>query len=193
MGSRITIDSATLLNKGLEVIEAHHLFGIPGDRIDVLVHPQQLVHGMVAYGDGSLVAGLAAPDMRTPIAHCLNWPDRGRAPTRRLDLGEIGTLTFEKPDLVRFPALGLAYRALAAGGGASAVLNAADEIAVAAFLARRIGFLYYITRLVEATLDRASAVGLFAEPADLDAVAMVDAQARRLADEILPHLAAKTG
>ncbi|MCW1839843.1 1-deoxy-D-xylulose-5-phosphate reductoisomerase [Prosthecomicrobium hirschii] len=192
MGSRITIDSATLLNKGLEVIEAHHLFGIPGDRIDVLVHPQQLVHGMVAYGDGSLVAGLAAPDMRTPIAHCLNWPDRGRAPTRRLDLGEIGTLTFEKPDLVRFPALGLAYRALAAGGGASAVLNAADEVAVAAFLARRIGFLD-IARLVEATLDRASAAGLFAEPADLDAVAMVDAQARRLADEILPHLAAKTG
>lgn len=190
MGARITIDSATLLNKGLEVIEAHYLFGIPGDRIEVLVHPQQLVHGIVAYSDGSLVAGLAAPDMRTPIAHCLNWPGRGDAPTRRLDLAEIGSLTFERPDLVRFPALGLAYRALEKGGGAPAVLNAADEVAVAAFLDRRIGFLD-IARAVEESLEAADARGLLAEPNDLETVASLDREARRIAEDLLPGLAAK--
>lgn len=190
MGARITIDSATLLNKGLEVIEAHYLFGIPGERIDVLVHPQQLVHGIVTYCDGSMIAGLAAPDMRTPIAHCLNWPGRGAAPTRRLDLAEIGSLTFERPDLVRFPALGLAYRALEKGGGAPAVLNAADEVAVAAFLDRRIGFLD-IARAVEESLEAADARGMLVEPGDLETVAALDRDARRIAEDILPGLAAK--
>lgn len=180
MGSRITVDSATLLNKGLEVIEAHHLFDLPGERIDVLVHPQQAVHGLVSYRDGSLLAGLGAPDMRVPIAHCLNWPARGGSPARPLDLAALGTLTFERPDLARFPALGLAYRALAAGDGAGAVLNAADEVAVAAFLEGRIGFLD-IARLVEGAMDDAEARGLFAEPTTLAEVLALDAEARRIA------------
>ncbi|MEJ1159371.1 1-deoxy-D-xylulose-5-phosphate reductoisomerase [Prosthecomicrobium sp. N25] len=189
MGSRITIDSATMMNKGLEVIEAHHLFRLPGERIEVLVHPQSIVHGIVAYRDGSMIAGLGSPDMRTPLAHCLHWPERGPAPTARLDLAALGTLTFEKPDFERFPALRLAYAALEAGGGAPAVLNAADEIAVAGFLAGRIGFLD-IARMVGATLEAAEARGLTADPGSLDDVLALDREARALAEAELRGLAA---
>ena len=140
MGRKVSIDSASLMNKGLELIEAHHLFGIGADRLDVLVHPQSIVHGLVSFADGSVVACLAAPDMRTPIAHCLGYPDRMRVSTPRLDLAATASLTFEKPDLARFPALGLALDALRAGGRMPTVLNAANEVAVEAYLERRIGF-----------------------------------------------------
>jgi 1-deoxy-D-xylulose-5-phosphate reductoisomerase len=191
MGAKVTIDSATLMNKGLEVIEAHHLFAMPGHRIEVLVHPQSIVHGMVGYTDGSMVACLGSPDMRTPIAHCLNHPARGPAPTKRLDLAEIGALTFEKPDLIRFPALRLAYEALEIGGGASAVLNAADEIAVQAFLDGRIGFLG-IAELAEATLSEASRAGLFEEPRDLEDIDAVDLHARDIARAKIQGVAANS-
>jgi 1-deoxy-D-xylulose-5-phosphate reductoisomerase len=128
------------MNKGLELIEAHHLFGVPPEKLDVVVHPQSIVHGLVAFSDGSVTAGMAAPDMRTPIAHCLGYPDRLATPTPRLDLAKIATLTFEAPDFERFPALRLALDALRAGGGLPTVLNAANEIAVEAFLDRRISF-----------------------------------------------------
>src|SRR3954468_15226591 len=128
MGPKVTIDSATLMNKGLEVIEAHHLFGLAPDEIDILVHPQSIVHGLVEFRDGSLIAQLGSPDMRIPIAHCLAWPERIDGPAPRLDLPQGAPLPFEDPDLVRFPALGLARRALEAGGGAPTVLNAANEV-----------------------------------------------------------------
>jgi 1-deoxy-D-xylulose-5-phosphate reductoisomerase len=140
MGAKITIDSATMFNKGLELIEAHYLFDMPSDRLEVLFHPQSVIHSMVEYVDGSVLAQLGAPDMRIPIAHCLAWPDRMDTPVERLDLAKIARLEFETPDLVRFPALRLARSALEAGGAAPAILNAANEIAVAAFLARHIGF-----------------------------------------------------
>ena len=122
------------MNKGLELIEAHHLFGMPADRLDVLVHPQSVVHGLIAFADGSVTAGMAAPDMKTPIAHCLAYPERMESGAKALDLAAVGQLTFERPDLARFPALGLAIAALRAGGGAPTALNAANEIAVEAFL-----------------------------------------------------------
>ena len=137
MGPKVTIDSATLMNKGLEVIEAYHLFNLKPDEIEVLVHPQSIVHGMVEFRDGSVIAHLGAHDMRIPIAHCLAYPDRIDGPAKRLDLAEIGSLTFEKPDLDRFPALGLAWQALRTGSGATTVLNAANEIAVAEFVDRQ--------------------------------------------------------
>ena len=137
MGPKVTIDSATLMNKGLEVIEAYHLFALRPDEIDVLVHPQSVVHGLVEFRDGSLIAQLGSPDMRIPIAHCLAWPQRIDGPAARLDLAQLATLTFENPDLTRFPALGLARQALEAGGGAPTVLNAANEVAVAEFLAEK--------------------------------------------------------
>ena len=140
MGPKITIDSATLMNKGLELIEAHHLFALAPDEIDVLVHPQSIVHGMVEFRDGSVIAQLGSPDMRIPIAHCLAWPERIDGPAARLDLAKVRELTFEEPDLDRFPALALARRALGAGGAAPTVLNAANEVAVAEFLAGRLGF-----------------------------------------------------
>ncbi|HET7594977.1 MAG TPA: 1-deoxy-D-xylulose-5-phosphate reductoisomerase, partial [Stellaceae bacterium] len=151
MGAKISVDSATMMNKGLEVIEAHHLFALESERIDVVVHPQSVVHGLVYYKDGSVLAQLGSPDMRTPIANALGWPQRIAAPSPRLDLAQLGRLTFEPPDPLRFPALRLARAALAAGGGAATVLNAANEVAVAAFLDRRIGFLD-IARTVERTL-----------------------------------------
>src|SRR5829696_7795816 len=154
MGPKITIDSATLMNKGLEVIEAYHLFALGSDQIDVLVHPQSVVHGLVEFRDGSFIAQLGSPDMRIPIAHCLAWPERINGPAPRLDLAQIATLTFERPDLVRFPALGLAREALEAGGGAPTVLNAANEVAVGEFLAKKLGFTG-IVALVMATLDAA--------------------------------------
>jgi 1-deoxy-D-xylulose-5-phosphate reductoisomerase len=152
MGAKISVDSATMMNKGLEVIEAHHLFALESERIDVVVHPQSVVHGLVYYKDGSVLAQLGSPDMRTPIANALGWPRRIAAPSPRLDLAQLGRLTFEPPDPVRFPALRLARLALASGGGAPTVLNAANEIAVAAFLDGRIGFLD-IAAIVGATLD----------------------------------------
>jgi 1-deoxy-D-xylulose-5-phosphate reductoisomerase len=190
MGPKVTIDSATLMNKGLEVIEAHHLFALKPDEIEVLVHPQSIVHGMVEFRDGSVIAHLGAHDMRIPIAHCLAWPDRIDGPAKRLDLAEIGSLTFEKPDLDRFPALGLAWAALRAGSGATTVLNAANEIAVSAFVAGRISFTG-IAALVEATIDAAGRRGVMREPASiLDAVA-VDHNSRSLAINLLPEIAAK--
>ena len=152
MGPKVTVDSAGLMNKGLELIEAHHLFGVPADRLHVVVHPQSIVHGLIAFADGSLIAGMAAPDMRTPIANCLAYPDRIDCGVRAPDLAAVGRLTFERADLARFPALALAIDALRAGGGAPTALNAANEIAVAAFLSRRIGF-GDIARLVARTVS----------------------------------------
>jgi 1-deoxy-D-xylulose-5-phosphate reductoisomerase len=140
MGPKVTVDSASLMNKGLELIEALHIFGVEAKKLDVLVHPQSIVHGLVSFSDGAVTAGMAVPDMKTPIAHCLGWPDRVATQVRRLDLAQIGALTFEKPDFARFPALRVAMEALAAGGAMPTVLNAANEIMVAAFLAKRIAF-----------------------------------------------------
>jgi 1-deoxy-D-xylulose-5-phosphate reductoisomerase len=158
MGAKVTIDSASLMNKGLELIEAHHLFGMPPGRLDVLIHPQSVVHGLIAFADGSVTAGMAAPDMKTPIAHCLAYPDRMESGARALDLAAVGQLSFAQPDLTRFPALGLAIAALEAGGGATTALNAANEIAVDAFLSGRIGF-SQMARLVETVLDEAGRAG----------------------------------
>jgi 1-deoxy-D-xylulose-5-phosphate reductoisomerase len=152
MGAKISVDSATMMNKGLEVIEAHHLFALESERVAVVVHPQSVVHGLVYYKDGSVLAQLGSPDMRTPIANALGWPDRIAAPSPRLDLAQLGRLTFEAPDPERFPALRLARAALESGGGAATVLNAANEITVAAFLDNRIGFLD-IAAIVERTLE----------------------------------------
>jgi 1-deoxy-D-xylulose-5-phosphate reductoisomerase len=159
MGAKISVDSATMMNKGLELIEAHHLFQLPPDRVDIIVHAQSIVHGAVVYRDGSVLAQLGSPDMRTPIAYALAWPDRITAPTKRLDLAAIGNLTFEPPDERRFPALRVAREALARGGGAPTVLNAANETAVHAFLEGRIGFLD-IVDTVERTLAAVPAENL---------------------------------
>jgi 1-deoxy-D-xylulose-5-phosphate reductoisomerase len=152
MGAKISVDSATLMNKGLELIEAHHLFRLPSEKIDIVIHPQSIIHGLVTYCDGSVLAHLGSPDMRTPIAYALGWPGRAAAPSKRLDLAEVSQLTFESPDERRFPALRLAGEALRAGTGAPTVLNAANETAVHAFLEERIGFLD-IAATVERTLE----------------------------------------
>ena len=178
MGARITIDSATMMNKGFEVIEASHLFPVSHDQLGVLVHPQSTVHGLVQYKDGSLLAQLGSPDMRTPIAHCLAFPHRMSVPVKRLDLAELGTLTFEAPDLDRFPALRLALEAMRTGGMAPAALNAADEIAVDAFLNGRIGFMD-IPAAIEEVLDAMAAGGLLREAASVEDVLALDAEARR--------------
>jgi len=191
MGPKVTIDSATLMNKGLELIEAHHLFALRPDEIDVLVHPQSVVHGLVEFRDGSVVAQLGSPDMRIPIAHCLAWPQRIDGPAPRLDLARVRELTFEEPDLVRFPALALARQAMETGGAAPTVLNAADEIAVGEFIAGRIAF-PAIAALVEATLDAAAARGLLAEPAGIDAALAIDHIARSIAQDLLPEIAVKS-
>jgi 1-deoxy-D-xylulose-5-phosphate reductoisomerase len=190
MGPKVTIDSATLMNKGLEIIEAHHLFSLKSEEIDVLVHPQSVVHGLVEFRDGSVVAQLGSPDMRIPIAHCLAWPRRIDGPAARLDLAALRELTFEAPDLERFPALAVARRAMEAGGAAPTVLNAADEVAVSEFIAGRISF-PAITALVEATLDMAAGRGLLGEPAGIDAALAVDHIARSLARDLLPEIAVK--
>jgi 1-deoxy-D-xylulose-5-phosphate reductoisomerase len=174
MGAKISVDSATMMNKGLEVIEAVHLFGLPEDRIDVLVHPQSVVHSMVAYWDGSVLAQLGSPDMRTPISHALAWPKRMTTPAKRLDLAAIGNLTFEAPDPVRFPALQLARAALRQGGAAPTIFNAANEVAVGAFLRRAIGFLD-IARVVE----DAMAVSHDDRISGLDDILAIDARTRR--------------
>lgn len=190
MGPKVTIDSATLMNKGLELIEAHHIFDIESSDIDVLVHPQSIVHGLVEFRDGSVVAQLGSPDMRTPIAHCLAWPTRinGRAP--RLDLAQVANLSFAEPDLDRFPALRLARAALESGNGATTILNAANEVAVAEFLASRLGFAG-IPVLVEATLEAASRRGLMREPEGVGEALAIDHDARSLARDLLPEIAAK--
>lgn len=176
MGAKITIDCATLINKGLELIEAHQLFDLPDERLEVLVHPQSVVHGMVHYRDGSVIAQLGCSDMRVPISYCLGHPERLACSVPRLDLAKMATLTFAPPDLERFPALNVARACLRAGGAAPTILNAADEVAVAAFLDRRIGFLD-IVAVIEEVL-----AGLSLDaPADLDTVFAIDAQARRAA------------
>ena len=184
MGAKISIDSATMMNKGLELIEAYHLFPVPEDRIEILVHPQSVIHSLVDYVDGSVLAQLGTPDMRTPIAYALAWPKRMKAPAPRLALEEIGTLTFEAPDTERFPALRIARDALRAGGTAPTVLNAANEVAVHHFLDRKIGFLD-IARIVEETLGIAPLDRL----ANLDDVAEADAEARRIAEGLVSNLA----
>ncbi|HXV74095.1 MAG TPA: 1-deoxy-D-xylulose-5-phosphate reductoisomerase, partial [Sphingomonadales bacterium] len=153
MGAKISVDSATLMNKGLEMIEAFHLFPVKPSQIDVIVHPQSVIHSLVEYEDGSVLAQLGSPDMRTPIGYALAWPERMETPVQRLDLAAIGKLTFEEPDVERFPALRLARAALEEGGGAPTVLNAANEVAVNAFLDRKAGFLD-IPRIVEAALEQ---------------------------------------
>ena len=180
MGAKISVDSATLMNKGLELIEAFHLFPIDAEKLDVIVHPQSVVHSLVEYVDGSVLAQLGTPDMRTPISYALAWPDRIATPCRRLDLVEIARLEFEAPDPVRFPALNLAWAALREGGSAPAVLNAANEIAVAAFLGRKIGFLD-IAAIVGETLDRMTSLPM----ASLDDVIAVDAGARARASSLV--------
>jgi 1-deoxy-D-xylulose-5-phosphate reductoisomerase len=190
MGQKITIDSASMMNKGLEVIEAACLFALTSDEIDVLVHPQSIVHGMVEFSDRSVVAQLGTPDMRTPIAHCLGWPERIAGPAAKLDLAKIGQLTFEAPDFARFPALGLAYDALRTGNGAPTVYNAANEIAVAAFIAEKIRF-GAIARLVEATLNGWVRAGNLAPLTSADDAIVVDHNARNMAASLLPQIAAK--
>jgi 1-deoxy-D-xylulose-5-phosphate reductoisomerase len=190
MGPKITVDSATMMNKCLELIEAHHLFAIEPARLDVLVHPQSIIHGMVEFRDGSVVAQLGSPDMRTPIAHCLAWPSRIDGPAPRLDLARIGTLSFEAPDPDRFPALALGRRALELGGCAPTILNAANEIAVAAFIGRELGF-GGIAELVGATMDAAERRNTINEPQSLEEALDIDRMARALARELLPEIAAK--
>ena len=187
MGAKVTIDSATLMNKGLELLEAHHLFALPPEKLDVLVHPQSIVHCLVQMSDGAVLAQLSCPDMRTPIAYSLAWPERMHVPNERLDLAEIGSLTFEAPDPERFPALRLAKEALAAGGSAGTVLNAANEIAVAAFLEKRLGFLA-IAGLVESTLA-ACADLICLDPQTADDVLEIDEETRRRARGWLPRFA----
>jgi len=183
MGAKISVDSATMMNKGLEVIEAHYLFDMPPDRLEVLVHPQSIVHSMVAYADGSFLAQLGAPDMRIPIAHALAWPGRLKTTSPTLDLAAVGRLDFTPPDEVRFPALRVAREALAAGSWAPPVMNAANEVAVAAFLAGRIGFLD-IVETVERTLDASAP----AKPDSIEAIIALDQAARRLATEKIAAL-----
>ena len=182
MGAKISVDSATMMNKGLEMIEAFHLFPVDAEQIEVLVHPQSVIHSMVAYEDGSVLAQLGTPDMRTPIAYALAWPARMAAPSPRLDLATLGRLTFEPPDPVRFPALRLAREALTQGGSAPIVLNAANEVAVGGFLERRIGFLE-IARLVERCLEQTNhrAIG------GLDDVYAMDGAAREHAEGLLAN------
>ncbi|WP_245615534.1 1-deoxy-D-xylulose-5-phosphate reductoisomerase [Afifella pfennigii] len=180
MGPKITIDSATLMNKGLELIEAHHLFAFPPEQLDVLIHPQSKVHAFIVFRDGSWHGELGAPDMRRPIAYCLNWPERAETATSHLDLAEIGTLSFEKPDMQRFPALRIAREALARGGGSTTVLNAANEVAVAGFLGRQISFMA-IPALVEEVLEAADRAGLLHEPESVETALALDGRARQLA------------
>ena len=184
MGAKVSIDSATLMNKGLELIEAFHLFPVGADQLDCVVHPPSLVHCLVSYKDGSVLAQMSPPDMRTPIAVALAWPQRMTAPTEKLDLARLGTLTFEAPDESRFPALRVAKAALARGETAPAVLNAANEVAVAAFLARRLKF-QDIAALVEETLERAEKRHAIGKAGCLDDILAIDAEARRLAAERL--------
>jgi 1-deoxy-D-xylulose-5-phosphate reductoisomerase len=180
MGAKISVDSATMMNKGLELIEAWHLFGLPSDRLDILVHPQSVIHSMVEYVDGSVLAQLGSPDMRTPIAHTLAWPQRMETPSAKLNLAEIGKLEFETPDIERFPSLRLARSAMEAGGAQPAILNAANEVAVAGFLGGRTRF-GEISTIVESVLERYQPQS----PTCVDDVLNIDREARRNATELL--------
>ena len=180
MGAKISVDSATLMNKGLELIEAHHLFALPSERIEVLIHPQSVVHSLVEYIDGSVLAQLGSPDMRVPIAHALAWPERMATPAERLDLTAVRKLEFEAPDLERFPALRIARQALERGGAAPTVLNAANEIAVASFLGGQIAFTE-IASLVERTLERAVA----GAPGSIEDVIQIDLETREVIAELI--------
>jgi 1-deoxy-D-xylulose-5-phosphate reductoisomerase len=193
MGPKITVDSAGLMNKGLEVIEAHYLFGIEAARLDIIVHAQSVVHGLVAFTDGSVTAGLAAPDMKVPIAHCLSYPKRSTTAARRLDLTATGQLTFERPDFDRFPALRVALDALRAGHGLPTVLNAANEIAVEAFLNRLISF-HEIARMVEEACNSALADGVAHEPETVaDALAMDHAVRERSRSVLAQRASSRAG
>jgi 1-deoxy-D-xylulose-5-phosphate reductoisomerase len=184
MGRKISVDSATMMNKGLEVIEAHWLFGAPADQIEVVIHPQSVIHSMVSYVDGSVLAQLGNPDMRTPIAHALAYPERIASGVAQLDLTQIATLQFEKPDFARFPCLALAFDALRAGGTAPALLNAANEVAVQAFLDRQIGF-RQIDRVIAQVVDQLP----HGDAHSIDAVMAQDAAARRAAEACIAGLA----
>jgi len=187
MGPKVTIDSATLMNKGLELIEAHHLFSLPPTKLDVVIHPQSVVHCLVYLSDGSVLAQMSSPDMRTPIAYSLAWPERMLAPTKRLDLAALGTLSFEAPDTERFPALRIAREVLAAGASAGTLLNAANEVAVEAYLGRRIGFLA-IAALVEAALEECASLTGECRRSVEDVLA-IDAEARACARRLLNRFA----
>jgi len=180
MGRKISVDSATMMNKGLEVIEAHWLFGASARQIEVVIHPQSVIHSMVSYVDGSLLAQLGNPDMRTPIAHALAYPDRIESGVAALDLAQIGQLAFSRPDFDRFPCLKLAYHALTAGGTAPAILNAANEVAVQAFLDRKIGF-RMIDRLIADVMDK-SACG---EITDIESLLECDRRARAATESLI--------
>ena len=184
MGPKITIDSATLMNKGLELVEAHYLFCVDSARLDVLIHPQSIVHGMVTFRDGAVLAALGAPDMRGPISHCLHWPDRVQTTGSRLDLASLPPLSFAAPDLSRFPALAIARAALDRGTRATNIMSAANEIAVQAFLSGRIGFLK-IAEIVEETLARASALLKAAPLHDIEEAIALDREGRRMAIELV--------
>lgn len=191
MGAKISVDSATMMNKGLEMIEASYLFGMGPEMIDVVVHPQSVIHSLVEYQDGSTLAQLGPPDMRSPIAVAYAWPDRLPWPAPALDLAAVGQLTFEAPDLEKFPAIATARAALAHGGAAPTVMNAANEVAVAAFLDRRLGFLD-IAATVDRTLDRMNSLGQLETSAGddiLETAMMVDASARRVATDVVAGLA----
>ena len=191
MGAKISVDSATMMNKGLEMIEASYLFGMGPEMIDVVVHPQSVIHSLVEYQDGSTLAQLGPPDMRSPIAVAYAWPDRLPWPAPALDLAAFGQLTFEAPDLEKFPAIATARAALAHGGAAPTVMNAANEVAVAAFLDRRLGFLD-IAATVDRTLDRMNSLGQLETSAGddiLETAMMVDASARRVATDVVAGLA----
>ncbi|MBK1663288.1 1-deoxy-D-xylulose-5-phosphate reductoisomerase [Rhodospirillum rubrum] len=191
MGAKISVDSASMFNKGLEFIEAYHIFGIAPERIEILVHPQSVIHSMVGYVDGSVLAQLGSPDMRTPIAYCLAWPDRMVAPVPHLDFPKLGHMDFRAPDPDRFPAIRIVRETLRRGGVAPTAMNAANEVAVAGFLGRQIGFLD-IPAVVEATIDDVMAGPLGNQAVDhLDAVMAVDGEARRIAaGHALAHAAA---
>jgi 1-deoxy-D-xylulose-5-phosphate reductoisomerase len=186
MGRKISVDSATLMNKGLELIEACYLFDIKEEKVDILVHPESVVHSFVHYIDGSVLAQLAAPDMRVPISYALAWPDRARVSAARLDLASLGTLSFEAPDTAKFPSLHLCRESLSAGAGATTALNAANEVAVGAFLSGRIRFLD-ICRVVEEVM--ADDAGNAKSPSSFAEVAVIDRTARRTATEIADRLA----
>jgi 1-deoxy-D-xylulose-5-phosphate reductoisomerase len=183
MGQKITIDSASMMNKGLELIEAFHLFPVTADQIQVVVHPQSIIHSLVEFVDGSTMAQLSNPDMRTPIAFSLSWPTRMVAPTKRLNLAELATLTFEAYDPVRFPALNLARDALIRGGGATAALNAANEIAVERFLCGRLAFLE-IAQLVSKVVGRMEQTAALDDANSLSGILHIDGEARRIAAEL---------
>ena len=183
MGRKVSVDSATLMNKGLELIEAAYLFPVLPEKLEVLVHPQSIIHSMVEYVDGSVLAQLGTPDMRTPIAYALAWPNRMATPAASLDLDQIATLTFEVPDVKRFPSIQLACEALKSGGAAPIVLNAANEIAVHHFLNHDVPFLA-IPQVVEETLSRHS----FVAPGNIYDVTLIDLETRKITEKLVKSI-----